>query len=541
MSIKAAQAALRKVAIIFPMRSDVTESASSGLDFAMHEVPAVLLEASGLTKRYAGVAALDAVSLALRAGEVHALIGENGAGKSTLIDVLTGALAGDGGSVRWCGQPVRFASPAQAARAGIAVIHQEPQLIASMSALDNLFVGEPFPTWPGTPFIARTEMRRRAHEASVALGFELPLSAPVAALSATERTLLALLRCMMREPELLILDEPTAALTSRDAQSLLDTVDAMRRRGKAVLYVSHRLDEVLRIADRVTVLRNGRNAALLGVAGQTHASLVAAMSGQGAASSAAPSQAVRRGPVLLDVHDLASADRRVRSASLALHEGELLGVYGLAGSGRTELLETLAGLRPRAAGNTTLAGAAYAPDGTRQAAARGVVLVPEDRRGHALWLGMRVRENLTLPFLSRFARLTWIDRRRERVAAGVAMQALDVKATGSEQTVVELSGGNQQKLVFARAMAMQPKLLLCDEPTQAVDVATRSAIHRLLRAHRASGGAALLVISDLDEMLELADRIVVLRDGCTAASLVNDGLGAADVLRWCFAPEAMAS
>ena len=557
-----------------------------------------LLELRSVTKSFAGLPALSEVSLALRAGEVHALIGENGAGKSTLINVLSGAFEADAGELRWRGEPVRFASPLHAARRGLAVVHQESQLIGSMTGLDNLYLGEPFPTVARTPWIALAAMRRRADQAWRSLGLVgvvLPLDALVAELSATQRTWLALLRCMMsrsdqrgsethvhpkrghgkcepemREPglleperrgpeirgpekcapmcgpEILVLDEPTAALTSRDAQQLLGLVDALRRRGTAVLYVSHRLDEVLQIADRITVLRNGRRVVVLDAAQQTHAGLVEAMSGQGNAglnaghnaglnaSHVAARAVATHGPALLELRDLATVDERVRSVSLTVHEGELLGVYGLAGSGRTELLETLVGLRARRAGAIWLEGADYRPDGPRQAARRGVVLIPEDRRADALVSGMRVRENLTLPFLRRLARAGWIDRAGERQQALVSMRALDVKATGPEQTIAELSGGNQQKVVFARALAMAPKLLVCDEPTQAVDVATRRAIHALLQRQRSGGGAVLLVTSDLGEMLELADRIVVLRDGRSVATLDNRGLASADVLRWCF-------
>ena len=568
-----------------------------------------LLELRGVTKNFAGVPALSEVSLALRAGEVHALIGENGAGKSTLINVLSGAFEADAGELRWRGEPVRFASPLHAARRGLAVVHQESQLIGSMTGLDNLYLGEPFPTVARTPWIALAAMRRRADQAWRSLGLVgvvLPLDALVAELSATQRTWLALLRCMMsradqrgsemqvhpklghgkcepeiREPgmreserreserreserretemhetdmrgpgecapmcgpEILVLDEPTAALTSRDAQQLLGLVDALRRRGTAVLYVSHRLDEVLQIADRITVLRNGRRVVVLDAAQQTQAGLVEAMSGPGNAGlnaglnagHVAARAAATHGPALLELRDLATVDGRVRSVGLTVHEGELLGVYGLAGSGRTELLETLVGLRARRAGAMRLVGVDYRPDGPRQAARRGVVLIPEDRRADALVPGMRVRENLTLPFLRRLARAGWIDRAGERQQALVSMRALDIKATGPEQTIAELSGGNQQKVVFARALAMAPKLLVCDEPTQAVDVATRRAIHALLQRQRSGGGAVLLVTSDLGEMLELADRIVVLREGRSVATLDNRGLASADVLRWCF-------
>ena len=508
----------------------------------MTEQP-VQLDVSGVSKSFAGVAALTEVSLLVRAGEVHALIGENGAGKSTLINVISGVFAADAGQLRWRGEALTFASPKDAARSGVAVVHQEPQLIASVTALDNLFIGARFPTRRFTPLIARDAMRRQARAACDALGVVLPLDALVAELSATQRTQLALVRCTMRAPELLILDEPTAALTSRDAQQLLAVVNTLRQRGTAVLYVSHRLDEVLQIADRITVLRYGRSVATLNAAGQTQASLVELMSGQRASEPLAAPAPPTRGAVLLQASGLCSTDGRVHAVSLSLHAGELLGLYGMAGSGRSELLEMLVGLRPRASGELGVGGLAVGRSSPRDAARRGMVLIPEDRRHHALVLAMRVRENLSLPYLRRFARGGWLNRKRERAHAVDAMRAMDIKATGPEQTVAELSGGNQQKLVFARALAMQPTLLLCDEPTQAVDVGTRRAIHQLLRRHCDDGGAALVVSSDLDEMLALADRIVVLREGRSVTTLNGPGLSAQDVLHWCFAaaPEAAAA
>lgn len=499
------------------------------------------LDVASVSKAFAGVSALVDVSMSLRGGEVHALIGENGAGKSTLINVLAGVLAPDAGTLRrGDGTRLRLASPLQAMRHGIAVIHQEPQLVASMSALDNLFIGERFPRHGPTPFIARRRMREQAQACCATLGFELPLARPVAELSATQRTLLALLRCLMREPDWLILDEPTAALTNRDAQHLLGLVDALRRRGKCVLYVSHRLDEVLQIADRITVLRNGRRVGSFSAGTQTRAGLIEAMSGRSEAAHTQGGAAAVRGAPLLELDGIGSRDGRVRDATLSLHAGEMLGLYGLAGSGRTELLETLVGLRALARGQVRLRGeplqSPIEHSTPRQAAARGVVLLPEDRRAHALVMGMRVRENLTLPFLARFARAGLVARRPERAQALQSMHALDIKATGPEQIIAELSGGNQQKVVFARALAMAPTVLLCDEPTQAVDVGVRAAIHELLREHRARGGAVLVVSSDLDEMLGLTDRIVVLRDGVTVAALDNRGLSGDDVLRWCFGP-----
>ena len=524
-----------------------------------------LLQVRGVGKLFAGVPALSDVSLTLHAGEVHALIGENGAGKSTLIHLLTGALAADGGTMNLRGQPFSPGTPASAAARGIAVLHQAPQLVPSLSALDNLFIGRSSPAavhW-GSGLTNRRAMRQRAHQACEDLGtglgaglgagtgmgtsFNLPLDALVADLSATQRTQLALLRCLMSEPDLLVLDEPTASLTSTDAQQLMLQVDALRRRGKAVLYVSHRLDEVLQIADRITVLRNGACVATLPARGQTSASLIAAMSGQIETGTevqtaredvpAVRSHDTLRAPLhaVLQVAQAATRDGRVRDASLTLHGGELLGIYGLAGSGRTELLELLMGLRAGSFASLCANGQPIKVNSAQAAKSRAWVLIPEDRRGQALVLHMRLRDNLNLPFLRRFASLGWLSKQRERAAAGASMQALDIKATGPEQSVVELSGGNQQKVVFARALAMNAQVLLCDEPTQAVDVGTRRAIHQLLRDHCARGGAALVVSSDLSEMLELAQRVVVVREGITVANLSGGDLNAVEVLRWCFA------
>ena len=520
-------------------------------------VPAALLEVRGVSKAFSGVAALSDVSLTLAAAEVHAVIGENGAGKSTLIHVLTGAQPADAGSLHLQGRHYAAASPAEAAARGVAVVHQDPQLVASLSALDNLFIGQKFPRLPGLGrwLMDRVAMRQRAVEACTAAGLDFDvrplLDSLVGELSVTQRTQLALLRCLMSAPELLILDEPTAALTSTDAQLLLSQMDALRRRGKAVLFVSHRLDEVLQIADRITVLRNGSRVATVPARGQTAASLIAAMSGQAEAPLMSSPNAVRSARLpakLLEIKQASTADGRLRAADLTLHAGELLGLYGLAGSGRTELLELLVGLRAGRADALSAHGQEVRVNSPQAAVARAWVLIPEDRRGHALVPGMRVRDNLTLPFLRRFARLRgfgWLSLRRERAAAVTAMKSLNIKATGPDQSVLELSGGNQQKVVFARALAMrtgqQAQVLLCDEPTQAVDVSTRRAIHQLLRELCARGGAAVVVSSDLSEMLELAQRVVVLREGVTVADLSGPNLTAPEVLRWCFAlPQAPA-
>ena len=485
----------------------------------------LLLKGVSLTKRFGGLTALEGVDIGLHSGEVLALIGENGAGKSTLIHLLTGSYACDAGHIE------NFANFSDAE---VAVIHQDPQLISSLSGLDNLFIGRAFPSFALGTLISRSHMRLQALAACEGLGLSLPLDDLVLDYTPTQRFQLALLRCWMQKPAVLILDEPTAALTSHDAEMLMQLLRRWTSEGMAVLYVSHRLEEVLQISQRILVLRNGKQMATLVTAQQSHADLVSAMSGQ--THSAVPQLSVSssKNAVVLQMQNVQTSDATLQGVDMVVHEGELVGLYGLAGAGRSEILETLMGLRSVQSGRMLWRTQSYEPSGPGFAARTGLALVPEDRRQNALVLGMRLRENLSLSFLHRLSRFGCLLRRREKNFAKHWMQALAIKARDSEQPVSELSGGNQQKVVFARALAMQPTLLLCDEPTQAVDVTTRRAIHQLVRNHCGDGGAALVVTSDLDEMLQWVDRILVVREGKTVANLPNQQLTAAQVLAWCF-------
>ncbi|MBE3596428.1 MAG: sugar ABC transporter ATP-binding protein [Hydrogenibacillus sp.] len=494
-----------------------------------------LLEVKNLDKKFGPFYALKHVSLTIEPGEVHALVGENGAGKSTLIKIVTGVYKPDGGAIEWQGRPVIISSPKHARELGINVIHQERQLVPSLTGLENVYLGLPYLQFPFGLGVRWKAMRERAEKLKRELGMDVPLDRPAQDLSPPERTLLEILRAMMMDCRLLFLDEPTAALTDKETEMLFRLIGRLKSQGTSIIYVSHRLDEVLRLSDRITVLRNGTLAGTLPREQADRETLVRLMTNQEARAPERKGDRERHGaPVVLRARGVATADGKVKNAGLEVRKGEIVGLFGLAGAGRTELLEAIYGVRQKTAGDVWLEGQPATHLTPKQAIRRGMVLVPEDRRSHALVMGMTIRENMTLPVLSRFSNGVTIRGKRERAAVSDWMAAMKVKATGTEQTVGELSGGNQQKVVFAKALMSGPVVLLCDEPTQAVDVMTREDIHRLLRTQAEKGCGVVFVSSDLQEVLEIADRIVVMHEGETIAELPNEGLTTEKVLKICY-------
>ncbi|MEM6567858.1 MAG: sugar ABC transporter ATP-binding protein [Planctomycetota bacterium] len=480
------------------------------------------LTARGLVRRYPGVLALDHVDLDAHAGEVLALVGENGAGKSTLLKCLAGLERPDEGRMTRDGDPWAPANPAEAGRGGVALVHQELCLAENLSAAENIGLGRE-PRLGRTPLVDRAALRDRAAAALARVGARFGPDVRVDSLAAGERQLVEIAKGVDQDARVLILDEPTSSLTARETERLFELVHQLRSDGITVLYVSHRLAEVMELADRCVVLRDGKNAGELSRADLSREALVRMMVGRdleapahrapAAADGGAP--ALRLDGLVTDAFPAAEVDLSVRS-------GELVGLAGLVGAGRTELLETLFGLRAPVAGEVRIDGGAARFAGPRDAAAAGLALVPEDRALQGLLLDEGVRVNVALATLDRRSRRGLVDANAEARVAERQVEDLGVRTAGIEQVVATLSGGNQQKVVMGRWLASEPRLLLLDEPTRGVDVGAREELYVLLERLAADGLGVLFASSDLEELLRLADRIVVLHDGCVAGELARD-------------------
>jgi rhamnose transport system ATP-binding protein len=486
------------------------------------DAPLVVL--TGITKHYAGVRALDDVSVEIHPGEVHALVGENGAGKSTLTKVLAGAVWPDAGEVRWKGAPVVVRTPAEAQRLGVATIHQELYLAPNLSVAENVFLGRP----PRTR-AHLVDWRRLRRETAALLdewGFELDPGARVGALSVARQQLVAIVRALSRRAELVLMDEATSALTDRERERLFAAVRALTARGVAVVYVSHRLEEIFQLGHRITVLRGGQCVGTRRIADVDAAEVVAMMVGRRKTPAALAAPAP--GAVVLAVDDLCG--NGVDNVSFTLRRGEVVGVAGLVGAGRTGLVRALFGAPPPRRGRVLLDGHAAVIRSPRQAVRLGIALVPEDRRAEGLFLTQNVRENIVSATLGAVSRLGIVRPRRERTVAARFVDALAVRTPGLSQLVLRLSGGNQQKVVVARWLAARPRVLLLDEPTRGVDVGAKSEIHALIRRLVADGMAVLLVSSEIPELLAVCDRILVMHRGRLVATFDRASASAAAIV-----------
>jgi len=497
------------------------------------ETPLVSIQ--HLSKRYPGVLAVDDVSLDLFAGEVHGLVGENGAGKSTLIKLLAGAVPRDSGAILVRGQAAELHHVRDATRLGLAFIHQELNLIPYFNATENIFLGHAYPHTPWGGIDWRS-LRARAQAALELLGADIPLDLPVSRLSPGQQTLVSIARALAARADLIVMDEPTASLTNLEIDHLFTVIRTLQQRGVGILYISHRLAEMFAITQRITVMRNGRVVTTQPTAHATERDLVQWMTGR-AVDALYPSRRPATATPLLTVNHLSGA--YCREISFTLHAGEVLGVAGLIGAGRSELLRMIFGAAPVTGGEIVLhsAGAAQPirPRSPSEAYRCGLALAPEERRTQGLVLTRPIYENTTLTFLRHFARGGWlVDRRREIDATTALGERLSLRSRSVQQPVGQLSGGNQQKVVFARALAGEVKVLLLDEPTRGVDVGAKQDIYRIIGDLTAQGVGVILVSSELPEVLGLAHRLIVLREGRQVATLDANSVSEEEVLAYCF-------
>ena len=475
-----------------------------------------LLKMSGISKRFPGVVALDRVDLAVAAGEIVGLVGENGAGKSTLMKVLSGVHRADSGVIAIDGVPATLHGPADAARLGIAIIHQELELIETLDAAGNVYLGrEPHRGGP-LRLLDRRRMEADTERHLARIGARIPARAIVRRLSTAEQQFVAIARALSMNARILVLDEPTASLGSAEAERLHAVLRDLRGHGTAIVYISHRLREIEALADGAVVLRDGRNAGVLPRGEITRDRLVQLMVGRTLEHAprrplepaAAAALAVR-----LQLDGVRTGRYPSAEVSLTVYAGEVLGVAGLIGAGRSELAEAICGVGPRRAGRVLLDGRPVAIHSPRDAIRAGICLVPEDRRRRGVIGAMSVRENITLPSLGSYARLGIVRRSAEARAGDDIARMLTVKASSNNAAVATLSGGNQQKVALGKWVARGPRVIVFDEPTQGVDVGAKAEIHRLVRRLADEGAAVIMISSDMEEIVAESDRVAVMHEG----------------------------
>ncbi|MDE2749468.1 MAG: sugar ABC transporter ATP-binding protein [Chloroflexota bacterium] len=474
----------------------------------------VLLELSGIDKVFPGVRALKDAQFDVRRGEVHALIGENGAGKSTLIKIVSGVYQPDSGEIRLAGAPVEFSNPREAHSAGIATIYQELGLYPELSVAENIFMGHaPTRKRLGFETIDWEQMEAGAEALLADLNIHnLDVGAKVGALNVGNRQRVEIAKALSLNAQILIMDEPTAALTESDVEQLFSIVRLLRERGVSIIYISHRLNEVFELADRVTVLRDGEYIGTHNVADTSEAELISMMVGR-RIENLFPKQAAQIGEVVLDVRNL-NRPPLTRDVSFTVRAGEIVGLAGLVGSGRSETAQVIFGVLPAEAGEIRLNGEAVKITRPSEAVDYGIGYVPEDRGHQGLIREMTIRENTSMAVLESVSNYSFVNRAKERTLANRAIQQLSIRATGPDQTANKLSGGNQQKVVVSKWLASNPKLLIMDEPTRGIDVGAKAEIHRLMSRLAAEDGLAILMISsELPEILAMSDRILVMREG----------------------------
>lgn len=476
-----------------------------------------VLEAREIGKSFGPVEVLRGIPLALQAGEVHAVIGENGAGKSTLMRILSGHLQPSAGSLAMDGQPLVFTGPVDAEKRGIVLVHQEILLAPDLTIAQNLFLGREMRRGL---FVDAAAMNRIAEAKMAELGARLDPDMPVRELSIAQRQLVQIARALLAPHRVVIFDEPTATLSGVEAEALFLAIHQLKAKGVAVLYISHRLPEVKAIADRVTVLRDGRHVTTRDMAELDPAGMARLMVGRDMANLYPPRTPAPVTEPVLEARDIA-VPGYVETAAFALRKGEILGFAGLIGAGRTELFEAIVGLRPHR-GEVRLEGKPVAFRDAAQSMAAGIVYLSEDRKGKGLLLQQDLRVNLTLAALSRFARSGLVAEGQEWAELDKAIAAFDIRARRKEMLAGQLSGGNQQKLLLAKMMLLEPRIVVIDEPTRGIDIGTKEQIYRFIAELAAQGRSIVVISSEMPELIGLCHRVIVMRAGRIAGEVTGD-------------------
>jgi rhamnose transport system ATP-binding protein len=478
-----------------------------------------LLRLTGLEKSFAGVQALRGVSFELRAGDVHALVGENGAGKSTLIKLVTGAHQADAGIIEIDGHVLEGNNPTTARKLGVAAIYQQPALFPDLTVAENIAIGlEERGAWR---YVNWRHRQQRARELLTRIGAMVDPSAEAGRLSMPDQQLVEIARALGADARILIMDEPTAALSEREVHHLFRLIRQLRNQGVGIIYISHRLDEVFQMADRVTVLRDGYSVGTRPINDVTRAELIRMMVGR-QIDAVFPKEVASGGRAVVELRSLGCREAGIKNVSLTVCSGEIVGLAGLVGAGRTELARILFGLTPADTGEIRLHGQRVVVDSPARAISHGIAYVPEDRRQHGVILDLPVAANTSLAILDRIGAFGWLDARRERATATAFVNRLAIKTPSLDAPVGQLSGGNQQKVSLARWLATDPALLILDEPTQGIDVGAKGEIHRLMGDLAARGLAILMISSDLPEVLAMSDRIAVMRAGTVVGFLSRE-------------------
>ncbi len=489
-----------------------------------------LLRLEGISKQFNQVEVLKNVAFDLLEGEVHALVGENGAGKSTLIKIISGVYAKDGGRMFFQGEEVVIHTPHEAFARGISTIHQEFNLVPYLDAPSNIFLGrEPVGK---LGYVKKKEIYRNAESLFERIGYRLNLRVPVKRLSVAERQMVEICKALSLNIRLLIMDEPTAVLSNKEIGNLFNIVRTLKSQGISIIYISHRLDELFEIADRVTVLRDGARVGTVPVQETSKSGITRMMIGRDLTEQYPREAGRRAGPVVLEARHLTGG--LLKDISFELRKGEILGISGLVGAGRSELAHAIFGAYPLHGGEVLLEGRRIVNSGPSHSLRNGIALLPEDRKTQGLVLSLDNEKNLTLPNLDMFNRFSRIDGRRARAFSLKMMEDLQVRPLAPRKRTRELSGGNQQKIVIGKWLARKYKVILFDEPTRGVDVGAKVDIYRLMIRIADTSVGVIMISSDLPEILGMSDRVMVMREGRIQAVLDNDHLSEEDVIQHAF-------